>query len=140
MGYIMLLVNRGGFDDKAARNPRWNTIPDAPSPKEWWKMNDATNSFSIFAGVMIIKRQYGTIPWFSLKETSCWVARMLSSSTSLPLPVTGICLVTKVTAFSRLISESLAKYGSFESSPITMDERAGWRSMTIASAEKIAAL
>lgn len=33
-GWMMLLANRGGFDERAAWNPRWNTIPDAPSPRE----------------------------------------------------------------------------------------------------------
>ena len=88
----------------------------------------------------MIKRQYGRAPWSSLKEELCWISKMESSSMSLPFSVTGVCLITNVTEVSRLISGSLAKYGSFESSSITMDDRAGWRSMTVANAENTAAL
>jgi len=103
-------------------------------------MNDATNSFSDSGDVTITSRQYGRVPCPSLNGVLCWASRILSSSTSLPLSATGSCLVTKVTASSRLISGSLAKYGSFESSSKTMAERAGWRGMTIANAQKIVAL
>ena len=33
-GRTMALVRGGGFEERAARKSRWNTIPDAPSPSE----------------------------------------------------------------------------------------------------------
>jgi hypothetical protein len=47
--------------------------------------------------------QYGSVPWFALKEVLCWTS--MSSSSSVSTSTSGKFLTWKVTAASRSIVE-----------------------------------
>lgn len=122
---------------RADRKSLWKTMPDVPSPRLWWNINDAVNLLATSESVMTSKRQNGKCPRPSLKPLLCWDSKMRSNSSSCISETYRSFRLMNVTVASRLMLGSRAKYGRGESSSTTMADITECFSMTTANALKM---